>query len=99
MLNLILDHFLHQSQSNEHSRLLNQSDALLLYHLDLSNDHGHIGLFIRPIRTVKIKKYFSISRSERLCDDTLTMEIFKDIDETKEKGISLLFLFQRTSLT
>ena len=54
MLNLILDHFLHRSQSNEHSHLLNQSDALLLYHLDLSNDHGHTGLFIRPIRTVKI---------------------------------------------
>ena len=47
--------------------------------------------FIYPMRTVKINKYFSISRSERLCDDTLTMEIFKDIDETKEKGISLLF--------
>jgi len=38
-----------------------------------------------PPRPVKRSRPHSISRSERLCDDTLTMEIFKDIDETKEK--------------
>ena len=90
-LGQIRGHFSNPSQSNEHFPQLNQSDVLLLYHRDQSNDLDHIGKKQNLGGFFKI--FFSISRSERLCDDTLTTEIFKDMEETKEKGKSLSQIF------